>query len=280
MMRIIILAIISFVISFNAYAASPQLKPVMKNNPAGIIKATPNARSQITIAKPDFFVSSFDVLPNPIKSGGVGRFILIIGNKGANSLKKNIGVYIRFPFYPGAVSSPFLVAPAAGQKTIYEGEIRIPTDYKGSANFVATVDYPSPGGFAESDETNNTGSDSFVVQGSPDIGFCKAKWNEVCPDQGTVGGVGKKILVAVDIFNFGSVISSAGRTLSVNIPGQDWPIVVQIPPIAPGKFWPYGIDKTWDTPGTINARIIINLNGESDSKDNNNAVDYEIIVTP
>lgn len=34
MMRIIILAIISFVISFNAYAASPQLKPVMKKTPA------------------------------------------------------------------------------------------------------------------------------------------------------------------------------------------------------------------------------------------------------
>lgn len=280
MMRIIILATISFVISFNVYAASPQLKPVMKKTPASIIKATPKASSQITIAKPDFFVSSFDVLPNPIKSGGDCHFVLIIGNKGANSLKKTIGIHISFPFHLGGVTSPFLVAPAAGQKTIYEGEIRIPTDYKGNANFVATVDYPSPGGIAESDETNNTGSDSVMVYGSPDLGFCKAKWNEACPDQGTVGGVGKQIFVGVDIFNYGSVISVTGRTLSVNIPGQQWPIVVPIPPIEPGKFWPYGIYKIWDTPGTIDAKIIINNNGELDSKDNNNAVNYEIIVTP
>ena len=279
MMKIILLTLISFIFSFNTYAASPQLKPVMKKNPASTIKATPKASSQITIAKPDFFVSSFDVLPNPIKSGGACRGTLIIGNKGANSLKKTIGIHISFPFYPGGVTSPFLVAPAAGQKTIYEVEIWIPTDYKGNANFVASVDYPSPGGIAESDETNNSGSDSVMVQACPDLGFCKAKWNEVCHDQGTAGGVGKKIFVGVDIFNYGSVISSAGRTLSVNIPGQ-WPIVVSIPPIEPGKFWPYGIYKTWDTPGTLDAKIIINNNGKSDSKNNNNAVDYEIIVTP
>jgi len=116
-MRIILLTIISFLISFNAYAASPQLKPIMKKNPAHIIKAIPKTSSQITIAKPDLFVIKFELLPDPAKSGGICHYYLTVGNKGtANPIKKNIRAYLKLSSQPSyAFRSIKVVAPNAGQ---------------------------------------------------------------------------------------------------------------------------------------------------------------------
>jgi len=52
-----------------------------------------------------------------------------------------------------------VTAPAAGQTLIYEGDIKIPVDWKGSVAVWPDLDCINPR-VAESDETNNMRGDS------------------------------------------------------------------------------------------------------------------------
>lgn len=277
MMRLIILTMISFVISLNAYASSPKLKPVMsQKTKARAIQAAPEKNLQIIIAKPDLFVKSFDVLPDPAKSGDTCHYYLVVGNKGANPSKKDLWAGISFTSQPGYMPIR-VVAPAPGQTSFCEGDLKIPVDFKGIGAFKVFLDTKKE--LAEIDENNNKGSDAIIVESCAEIGFCKISGSYACSNLGVVGKAGKKLFVGADIYNYGTAATGEGRTLSIGIPGE-WPIVVDIPSIEPKKFWAYGKFYTFETPGIRNAKIMINNYNHSDSNLDNNSVNYKINVLP
>jgi hypothetical protein len=248
--------ILSFIFAFQAYGANKTLKPIMHQKPASTaVMAKPSGTMTLTIKKPDLIVQKFVLSPGSVQNGERVKYELIINNIGGPS--KISTMRSSFQSSYGTGRSDYRSVPNPGQSLTFNGELSVGISNCTAITWTVKLDFQNK--IIESNENNNTASYSASIQGRPMIGFCTNTHQEPpCPDLFINGAVDKDIYIGFEVYNFGCAVSPAGA-MELSFPGQ-WPQTVPIPPIQPGKFFPFVTYMQWSTPGVKNGEIILKYN--------------------
>lgn len=91
------------------------------------------------------------------------------------------------------------------------------------------------------------------VENHPDVGFCKD--DSVCKEMFFNSGINNQVYIGGEVYNYGCGISPA-CLMDLIFPEQ-WPQTIQIPPISPGKFFPFYTYMTWTNPGVKMGDFVI-----------------------
>ena len=271
MKKIIFSIILSFVFAFQAYGAKPILKPA-----GSTMNLKPSGTKKLMIKKPDLIVEKFVLAPSSVQNGEPVDYELIIKNIGGPSTHKRM--LVSFHSSPNTGKSEYMAVPNPGQSLSFHGTtIAPPSD--ACMSWTYTVELDTHKQIIESNEDNNTASYSVSIQGRPVIGFCTLATHAQCPELFINGGVGDDdIYIGFEVHNFGCSVSPAG-TMDLVFPEQ-WPQTIPIPPIQPGKFFPFYTYMKWLTPGVKNGEIILRYN-QSNVKIYNDRIKYKVnIVAP
>ncbi len=271
-MRPIILSLIlSMVFLFQADGADVRLKPAPSRQvtPSVIKNRPPGAVTPATPAKPDLMVQTFKLEPATVQNGATCSYQLVIRNNGGPSTVSKM--LVGFNETPQTGRSDYLDVPGPNQSLTFSGELGVSVDRCLAVSYTVTLDAHHQ--VDESNENNNTATYSIGVQNRPDVGFCKNP--SICQEKFINGGVNDKIFIGLDVYNYGCAISPA-CSMDLNFPEQ-WPLTVQIPPISPGKFFPYYTYMTWTTPGVKMGEIIIR-NPVNDARSFNDRVKFKVNI--
>ncbi len=272
MVRFIIVFSLSLFLSFQVYAAPKTIKQVtsQKTSPTAI-NVKPAGSVKPLIKKPDLVVQEFTLTPGTVQNGDSCIYKLVIKNTGGFSSVKTM--LVGFNTTPQQGRNDYLKVPGPGQSLTFKGKLSAPVDRCLALTYTVTLDAHHV--IDESNENNNTASKSIAVQGRPDVGFCLRP--SICKELYINGGVNKQIFIGLDVYNYGCTTSPA-CTIDLNFPDQ-WPRTVQVPPIQPGKFFPYHEYMTWKTPGVRIGEIIIKYT-HNDARTFNDRVKFKVNVVP
>jgi hypothetical protein len=260
---------------FQAQGADVRMKqaPSQSVTPR-VIKQKPTEGLQpATPAKPDLVVLEFDLMPttaqNMVPNSELSPYKLVIKNNGGPS---NVSqMLVAFHDSPHSGRSDYMAVPGPGQSLTFSGELWVPVDQCMAVTYEVILDAHHQ--VDESNENNNTASASVAVEHRPDVGFCKNP--SICQEKFINGGVNNQIYIGLEVYNYGCAISPA-CSMDLNFPEQ-WPLNVPIPPISPGKFFPYHTYMTWTNPGVKMGEIIIR-NAINDARDFNDRVKFKVNV--
>jgi len=271
MPRIVLSVIVMMLFCFQAQGADVRMKqaPSQSVTPR-VIKQKPTEGLQpATPPKPDLLVQEFKLTPAAVSNGDLCNYNLIIRNAGGPS---PVGkMLVGFNVTPQEGRSDYLDVPGPGQSLSFSGVLAAPIDRCVGLSYTVNLDVHHQ--VDESNEDNNSAVYSIGIEGRPDVGFCKNP--SICQEKFINGGVNNQIYIGLDVYNYGCAISPA-CSMDLNFPEQ-WPLNVPIPPISPGKFFPYHTYMTWTNPGVKMGEIIIR-NAINDARDFNDRVKFKVNV--
>lgn len=275
MKPIILSLVLSMICLFQADSADVRFKPAPSKSitPPVIKKKPQNSLNPATPAKPDLVVQSFTLISttpqNMVVNGQNCPFELVYRNAGGPSPVNKMLVSFQHDVHYGRNYT--LDVPAPNQSLTLSGELGVSIDRCMAISYSVTLDAHNQ--VDESNENNNTASKSIAVEHHPDIGFCKNP--SVCEEKFINGGVNQDIYIGLEVYNYGCAISPA-CSMDLNFP-EKWPQNVKIPPISPGKFFPYHTYMKWDTPGVKMGEIIIR-DPVNDARSFNNRVKFKVNI--